>query len=368
MESKTLWQISDCQTKLSDRVNEQLVRDVVRESETRLLSKVKESLIRSNIDPQKIEQLEQRCLRYEKELEIRLIEGAARLNELRENVLQTLLTKKDFAQEKLDNEKKIGNLQVQFADVTRKIRNVENDEKDSKEDIKRALAAQEDSSKEIGRLSKMVANLKLSDDFMKLMENLDPHKLCEIDTSLTNLGERDLKIEKELEATKRYVEKLREKVEICNLLTPSEGSGKLDKDQIGKLFSDLMSTHSTTKKLSSIEGQISELRSLGDMINEINKRIGKIQKEFDIQGVIYSLKALEEYIKKELLIMGNRISQVESLLQEEKRKRPLSAGRKTTESKITSSVSFKKLVPVDCISCFQNPIAERTPERLAKRY
>jgi len=30
VESKTLWQINDCKTKLGDRVNEQFVRDVVR--------------------------------------------------------------------------------------------------------------------------------------------------------------------------------------------------------------------------------------------------------------------------------------------------------------------------------------------------
>lgn len=29
------------------------------------------------------------------------------------------------------------------------------------------------------------------------------------------------------------------------------------------------------------------------MINEINKKIGKIQKEFDLQGVIYNIRGLE---------------------------------------------------------------------------
>lgn len=30
---------------------------------------------------------------------------------------------------------------------------------------------------------------------------------------------------------------------------------------------------------------------------------------------------------------------------------------------MTSSISYKKLVPVDCISCFQNPMGERSPEQ-----
>lgn len=52
------------------------------------------------------------------------------------------------------------------------------------------------------------------------------------------------------------------------------------------------------------------------MISDINKKIGKIQKEFDLQSVIYSLKGLEEYIKKELLMMNTKVAMVESALSE----------------------------------------------------
>ncbi len=40
----------------------------------------------------------------------------------------------------------------------------------------------------------MISNLKISDDFQKLMEKIDPHKICEIDTTLVELQERDLKL------------------------------------------------------------------------------------------------------------------------------------------------------------------------------
>lgn len=63
-----------------------------------------------------------------------------------------------------------------------------------KEDISNQGVRQEESGKELGRIAKMVANLKISDDFQKLMQNLDPHKICEIDTTLSCLAERDLKI------------------------------------------------------------------------------------------------------------------------------------------------------------------------------
>lgn len=37
------------------------------------------------------------------------------------------------------------------------------------------------------------------------MEKLDPHKICEIDTSISTLHERDLKIEREVDTLKRYI-------------------------------------------------------------------------------------------------------------------------------------------------------------------
>lgn len=58
---------------------------------------------------------------------------------------------------------------------------------------------------QLGKVGKLVGNLKLSDDFQKLMQNLDPHKICEIDTSIATLGERLLKDEREVDALKRYI-------------------------------------------------------------------------------------------------------------------------------------------------------------------
>lgn len=116
-------------------------------------------------------------------------------------------------------------------------------------------------------MSKLVSNLKISDDFQKLMQNLDPHKICEIDNTLTNLAERDLKIEKELEAMKRYQEKLKEKVEICNMLNPTDQKAKLDKEEISKIFNELVAGNSTFKKVQTFEGQLYEFKAYGDMIN-----------------------------------------------------------------------------------------------------
>lgn len=55
---------------------------------------------------------------------------------------------------------------------------------------------------------------------------------------------------------------------------------------------DLIATNPIFKKIPAIEGQLYEFKAHGDMINDINKKIAKIQKEFDLQGVMYSIKGL----------------------------------------------------------------------------
>lgn len=77
---------------------------------------------------------------------------------------------------------------------------------------------------------------------------------------------------------KRYQEKLKEKVEICNMLNPTDQNAKLDKDELSRIFAELITANPTFKKIQTFEGQLYEFKAYGDMINDINKKIGKIQK------------------------------------------------------------------------------------------
>ena len=169
------------------------------------MNKVKESMIKGNIDPEVIDSLQSKTAKLEKELEIKMVEVQARINEIKDNIELNLPNRREIGQEKLENEKKFGNLQIAVADVSRRIKNVEQETSISSEEIKSLSKSQDVASNEVSKIAKMVSNLKLSDDFQKLMENLDPHKLCEIDTSITALSEKDLKLEREIDTLKRYI-------------------------------------------------------------------------------------------------------------------------------------------------------------------
>ena len=67
------------------------------------MNKVKESMIKSSIDPASIDSLESRCLKLEKELEIRVVELNARMNEIKDNIELNIASKKELSIEKLEN-------------------------------------------------------------------------------------------------------------------------------------------------------------------------------------------------------------------------------------------------------------------------
>ena len=101
MEGKTLWQITDCQNKLGDRVNEQFVRDAVREGEARNMTKIQAAMSKNSIDPAHIDSIESRCIKLEKELGLKLVEMTARLTELKDNIENSMATRKEVGQDKL---------------------------------------------------------------------------------------------------------------------------------------------------------------------------------------------------------------------------------------------------------------------------
>lgn len=81
---------------LNERVNAQYVKDTVKEAELKITNKIKETMIKSAIDPALIDQLHSKCTKLEKELEIKVVEIAARISEVRDIIEINLPTRKEF--------------------------------------------------------------------------------------------------------------------------------------------------------------------------------------------------------------------------------------------------------------------------------
>lgn len=107
-------------------------------------------------------------------------------------------------------------------------------------------------------------------------------------------------------------------------------------------------------KIFRLEQQFVDVSNLKEAINEILKKIGRISKDTDFTAIKYEIQGVQEYIKRENLILANRLSNLEnsSNSNSETKKRPLSA-RGKEDGKLYASLSTKKLIPVNCISCHQ---------------
>lgn len=199
----------------------------------------------------------------------------------------------------------------------------------------------------------MLKNLKIGDDFQKMLEKMDPHKICELDNRVDDLTQENVKLNKYFELLKREMERVRSKTEFCNILTPNAGSAdKLSREDIQEIIHDYFVNNMFAKKIQTLESQLLEVKAFPEMVNDLNKKVARMQKEGDNHNLMYELRGLQEYVKKENLIMNNRINQLEAMIAEEKKRRPSSAGKNLGESRLGSSISYKKLTPVNCISCY----------------
>jgi uncharacterized coiled-coil protein SlyX len=131
---------------------------------------------------------------------------------------------------------------------------------------------------------------------------------------------------------------------------------KPGKEEVEEALQECLINSPLSKRLQTLESQV---KVFPDMINNLNKQILKLHKESDTQNLVYQCQGLQEYIKKEILILNNRLNSLELLINQmrEEKRRPSSASKMSTnysnDSKLNCSVSFKKLTPApSCISCY----------------
>lgn len=85
------------------------------------------------------------------------------------------------------------------------------------------------------------------------------------------------------------------------------------------------------------------------------KKLARLGKENDMTGLKYEIHGVQEYVKKELVILAGRVGSLESMVHgmNEMKRRPSSAKIKDDGAKIYASLSTKKLIPASCLSCHQ---------------
>lgn len=150
VETKTLWQINDCKVKLENCVNEQMVRDAMKELEGKTVTKIKEETLKQGkIDPDRIQRIELDISKNEKQFASMLTETNFKIQGLKENIENSLLSKKTFSDERIEIEKRFSLLNTNFTEMLRRVRNSEGDITEQKEKVSNLEQARESHGKEV---------------------------------------------------------------------------------------------------------------------------------------------------------------------------------------------------------------------------
>lgn len=61
------------------------------------------------------------------------------------------------------------------------------------------------------------------------------------------------------------------------------------------------------QKISNLDKQVTEYRNSMDSVALLSRQVARLQKESDYHRLVFEMKNLEEYLKKELAIMNGKI-------------------------------------------------------------
>ena len=109
--------------KLSNCVNEQMVRDAMKELEGKTATKIKEEAIKQgSIDPERIQKIQLDINKNHKQLASMLTETNFKIQSIRDNIDTSLMSKKNFSDERLEIEKRFNLLNNNFSDIHRRVK------------------------------------------------------------------------------------------------------------------------------------------------------------------------------------------------------------------------------------------------------
>lgn len=60
-------------------------------------------------------------------------------------------------------------------------------------------------------MNEVLKNLRIGDDFQKMLEKIDPHKICELDHRVDDLSLENEKLNKYFDLLKKEMERVRSK-------------------------------------------------------------------------------------------------------------------------------------------------------------
>jgi hypothetical protein len=155
----------------------------------------------------------------------------------------------------------------------------------------------------------VLLNIKISDDFQRMLEEMNPAKVLELQESVDGVKAEQTSIFREIALSKREMSIIQAKSENMGFLTPNMPRSKLQKEDIEQALGEFLHDHHFTHKLTALDRQLADYRHSIDAVSSLSRQVARLQKENDTHHLGFQLRSLEEYVRRELALLASRTPQ-----------------------------------------------------------
>ncbi|CAD8054112.1 unnamed protein product [Paramecium primaurelia] len=377
VERKTLWKIHDCQDLLSKRINEEFVNEAIRISEDKILKEIQqtqnnEQLIKFQQDiayiRSQIKGLDD--LVGEKQQKLKL-----QINEMNELLKQKIHLIDKLVESNKQQSDKILDLNSRLATAINKL-DVSNQLDQHRQKIKQLEDSNQRLNDEAKERTEALKDMNLNaENVAYLLSKIDPHKICTLEGDIKKLEEMSIRNNVHWETLDsefkqrydsfQFFSQLYQQQQQQQIQNSTEEQKFVTKDEINRMFEQFQQQGNIEDdKIKKIQKDLQDIVHKVENANEIEKRVTRIFRDLDINGLINKVKnkANEDDMKRELHNLETRLGQaMETInylrreidqLQVQIRKTPMN--NKQSASPPTDQiigVGAKKLYPINCLSC-----------------
>ena len=96
--------------------------------------------------------------------------------------------------------------------------------------LKLLLVDTEYSMGELKRINTVLTNLKIGEDFQKMLQEMNPAKVLELQVKVDDVHLEQVSIFREIELANREIQKINAKSDIMGVMQPNKGRDKLRKE------------------------------------------------------------------------------------------------------------------------------------------
>ena len=106
---------------------------------------------------------------------------------------------------------------------------------------------------ELKRINTVLTNLRIGEDFQKMLEEMNPTKVLELQDRVEEVRDEQTNIFRAIEQANREISKINAKADVMGVLQPNKARDKLRKEELEEALTQYLSDHQFTQKLANID-------------------------------------------------------------------------------------------------------------------